>query len=239
MRYELFGLLILAWIMVYFCLWKSVKATGKVVYVTATVPYLLLITFLVRGCTLPGATKGLEFLFRPKWEMMLDPMVWVYAAAQVFNSIGIGFGSLVAFASYNRFHGPILRDTMIVTFVDAVTCILCGVAVFSTMGNLAHEQGVSVEEVVADGPGLVFVVFPHALAKLPLPQVWSVVFFAMLLLLGIDSQFATVEVIITSLTDGCGEFVKRYLRRHEVLVAIVCMFAFVCGIPNIFQVISK
>ena len=52
---------------------------------------------------------------------------------------------------------------------------------------------------ITQGPGLVFVVFPHALAKMPLPQLWSVVFFGMLVLLGIDSQFATVEVIITSL----------------------------------------
>ena len=35
--------------------------------------------------------------------------VWVYAAAQVFNSIGIAFGSMIAFASYNPFHGRIFR----------------------------------------------------------------------------------------------------------------------------------
>ena len=61
--------------------------------------------------------------------------VWVYAAAQVFNSIGIAFGSLIAFASYNKFHGPILRDTLIVVIIDAVTCMLCGLAVFSTLGE--------------------------------------------------------------------------------------------------------
>ena len=98
------------------------------------------------------------------------------------------FGCLVAFASYNPFHGPILRDTLIVVVVDAITCIICGLCVFSTMGNLALEQGVSVDDVIADGPGLVFVVFPHALAKMPIPQLWSGLFFFMLILLGIDSQ---------------------------------------------------
>ena len=66
--------------------------------------------------------------------------MWVYAAAQVFNSVGIAFGSLIAFSSYNKFHGPILRDTLIVVIVDAITCLLCGFCVFSAMGNLAHEQ---------------------------------------------------------------------------------------------------
>ena len=51
-RWELFVLLIIAWIVVYFCIFKSVKATGKVVYVTATVPVLLLITFLIRDAAL-------------------------------------------------------------------------------------------------------------------------------------------------------------------------------------------
>eukprot|EP00095_Tigriopus_kingsejongensis_P003138 maker-scaffold438_size171652-snap-gene-0.42 protein:Tk03138 transcript:maker-scaffold438_size171652-snap-gene-0.42-mRNA-1 annotation:"hypothetical protein DAPPUDRAFT_203278" len=235
-RWELLGLLVLAWIIVYFCLWKSVKATGKVVYFTATVPYVLLIVFLVRGLTLPGAWDGIRFFLEPQWEKMMEAKVWVYAAAQVFNSIGIAFGSLIAFSSYNRFHGPILRDTLLVTIIDALTCILCGFCVFSTMGNLALEQGTTVDKVVSDGPGLVFVVFPHALSGLPWPQVWSTVFFAMLILLGIDSQFATVEVIITSIKDGLGDSFEHYFRRHEFLVLLVCLVAMAFGIPYIFEV---
>ena len=53
---------------------------------------------------------------------------------------------------------------------------------------LGRFQGKTVDDIVTDGPGLVFVVFPHALSKMPLPQLWSVVFFGMLILLGIDSQ---------------------------------------------------
>lgn len=234
-RWELFGLLILAWVIVYFCLWKSVKATGKVVYFTATVPYVLLIVFLIRALRLPGAMDGLRFFLEPQWEKMLEARVWVYAAAQVFNSIGIAFGSLIAFSSYNRFHGPILRDTLLVTIIDALTCILCGFCVFSTMGNLALEQGTTVDKVVADGPGLVFVVFPHALSGLPLPRVWSGVFFSMLLLLGIDSQFATVEVIITSIKDGLGDRFEHYFKRHEILVLAVCTVSFAFGIPFVFN----
>lgn len=234
-QWELFGFLVLAWVLVYFCIWKSVKTTGKVVYFTATFPYVLLIAFLVRGCTLPGAMTGIKYFIQPQWDKMLESKVWIYAAAQVFNSIGIAFGCLVAFSSYNKFHGPILRDTLLVVIVDALTCIICGFCVFSTMGNLALEQQKSIDDVIADGPGLVFVVFPHALAKMPIPQLWSSLFFFMLILLGIDSQFATVEVIITSLKDGCGDWIDKYIHRHEILVLIVCFLGFLFGIPHVFR----
>ena len=112
-NWELFGFLVLAWIIVYFCIWKSVKTTGKVVMFTATFPYVLLIAFVIRGCTLDGAMDGINFFIQPQWDKMMESKVWIYAAAQVFNSVGIAFGCLVAFASYNPFHGPILRDTLV------------------------------------------------------------------------------------------------------------------------------
>ncbi len=233
LRVELFLLLIAAWVMVYLCLWRGVALTGKIVYLTACVPCFLLIGFAVRGLTLTGASKGLEFFFKPDWSRILEVKIWVNAASQVFNSIGIGFGSLIAFSSYNKFRGPVLRDTLIVTFVDAIVSIVCGIAVFSVLGNLAHEQGKDVKDVVTDGPGLVFVVFPHALSQMPFPQLWSVIFFLMLLFLGIDSQFATVEVIITSIKDGCHGM--EFKIRHEVLVLLVCLASFICGIPHVFQ----
>ena len=148
--------------------------------------------------------------------------------------MGIAFGSLIAFSSYNKFRGPVLRDTLIVTLVDAFISLLCGCAVFAVLGNLAHQQDKEVDQVVADGPGLVFVVFPHALSQMPYPQLWSVVFFCLVLFLGVDSQFATVEVIITSIKDGW-EGASKYKLSQEMLVLIVCVSSFFCGLPHIFQ----
>ena len=59
----------------------------------------------------------------------------------MFNSVGIAFGSLIAFSSYNKFRGPVLRDTLIVTMVDAGISLMCGTAVFAVLGHLAHQQG--------------------------------------------------------------------------------------------------
>ena len=71
---------------------------------------------------------------------------------------------------------------------------------------------------------------------MPIPQLWSVTFFFMLLLLGIDSQFSTVEVIITTLKDGFSDYIDRYIKHHEILVLLVCILGFLFGIPHIFNV---
>lgn len=234
-RLELVLALFCAWILVYFSLWKSIKSSGKVVYVTATVPYLLIGVFLWRALTLDGAEIGLKYFFQPKWELLLEAEVWVNAAAQNFNSIGIAFGSLIAFSSYNKSSNNIIMDTWAISLTNSFTSLLAGLIVFSTLGNIAKEQGAEIDDVVAQGPGLVFVVYPQALAKFPYANIWAALFFFMLLILGLDSQFATVEVIITSLKDGFPDLVRKYLKRHEILVLIVCLISFLLGLPNVTQ----
>lgn len=235
LRIELFLALLGAWILVYFCLWKSIKSSGKVVYVTATLPYLLIGAFLWRALTLPGAHTGLKYFFTPRWELLLEGQVWVAAAAQNFNSIGIAFGSLIAFSSYNKFNNNIILDTWAISLTNSFTSLLSGMIVFSTLGNIAFEQSKEMDEVVAEGPGLVFMVYPQALAKMPYGGIWAVLFFLMLLILGLDSQFANVEVIITSLQDGFPTWIKKNLKHHEILVLIVCLISFLCGLPNVMQ----
>lgn len=76
MRWELLACLAVAWILVYFCLWKGIKSSGKVVYVTATLPYLFIGAFIVRALTLPGSELGLVYFFSPKWETLLEAKVF-------------------------------------------------------------------------------------------------------------------------------------------------------------------
>ncbi|GFQ66109.1 sodium- and chloride-dependent glycine transporter 1 [Trichonephila clavata] len=53
--------LLIAWVLVFVCVMRGIKSSGKVVYVTATLPYVVLLCFLVRGLTLPGASSGILF----------------------------------------------------------------------------------------------------------------------------------------------------------------------------------
>lgn len=172
---------------------------------------MLIVIFLGRALTLEGAELGLRYFFKPNWSLLKNANVWINAAAQNFNSLGIAFGSMISFASYNKYNNNFLHDVLAVSFVNAITSLLVGIFAFATIGNIAWEQSSSVEAVISDGkhglneikmnkidvifffftgPGLIFVVYPQAMAKMPAGQMWAVLFFFMLLCLGLNSQVA-------------------------------------------------
>ncbi|XP_049434163.1 sodium- and chloride-dependent GABA transporter ine isoform X1 [Epinephelus fuscoguttatus] len=232
-RWELFGYLIISWVVVYLCIFKGVKSTGKVVYFTAVFPYFILFALLINNVQLPGAKNGILYFVTPVWNKLFEVKVWVNAAAQVFNSIGIAFGSMISMASYNKFNNNILRDALIVSITNSFTSILAGFVIFSAIGYMAHTHNLPVENIATDGPGLVFVVYPEVLSTMPVFQLWAPLFFFMLLCLGLDSQFATVEVAVTFIKDEFGAQILRFLKREELLVLAVCITGFILGIPHV------
>ncbi|XP_044126399.1 sodium- and chloride-dependent glycine transporter 2 [Bufo gargarizans] len=231
-RWPLVFSLFLAWVIVYASLAKGIKTSGKVVYFTATFPYVVLIILLIRGVTLPGAGAGIWYFITPNWEKLKDAMVWKDAATQIFFSLSAAWGGLITLSSYNKFHNNLYRDTLIVTCTNSATSIFAGFVIFSVIGFMANELKVDIDKVADQGPGIAFVVYPEALTRLPLSPFWAIIFFLMLLTLGLDTMFATIETIVTSVTD---EFPK-YLRTHKAIFTLICCISFfIMGFPMITQ----
>ncbi|KAI0230642.1 Sodium- and chloride-dependent GABA transporter ine [Lamellibrachia satsuma] len=239
--------LLVSWILVYLSLWKGIRLTGKIVYFTATFPYVVIFLMLIRGVTLPGSKRGIDFFIYPQWHLLRQPKTWINAAMQNFNSVGIAFGSMMTFASYNRRDSNIFRSVLAITLVNSATSIIAGFAVFSILGHIALNQGQEVKDVVTEGPGLVFIVYPEAFSTMPagFSQLFSILFFIMLLCLAIDSQvtIATItlhwltatelEVVVTAIEDGIGRKTSKYMYRKELLVLLVCGVCFLLGLPYI------
>ncbi|KRX44936.1 Sodium- and chloride-dependent GABA transporter 1 [Trichinella murrelli] len=199
-QWELLLILTGIWIMTYFVLWKGITEARKVIYFCAIAPYILLIVLLIRGVTLSGASMGLKAFLTPNITKLTDITVWRDAGTQVFYSSGIGFGSLVAIGSHNNFNHNVYRDSIIMCLINAGTSMTAGIAVFSILGHLSMTLQVPLNDVVQSGVGLIFQVYPEAVSRLPIPQLWSVLFFLMIAILGIDSQSGQYWL---TLIDSC------------------------------------
>jgi len=230
-RWELALCLLIAWVVCYFCIWKGVKSSGKVVYFTATFPFLMLIVFVIRGVTLDGAMDGINFYLTPNMTKLSEAQVWVDAGTQVFFSYTICLGAMISLGSYNKFNNNCLKDCIMLSILNSGTSLISGFAVFSVLGFMSKQQGRKIQEVASSGPGLAFITYPKAITMMPGSQFWAVLFFIMILLLGLDSQFVDTEGFITSVTDLFPKLRKE--NNRKVFIGIICFLSYLFALSMV------
>ncbi len=201
--------LVVTWAVMYLCIFRGVRLVGKVVMWTVPLPWLMLLILTIRGLTLDGAVRGLEYYLEPNWSRLADPTTWRWAFGQMFFSMSLAFGIMITYASFLHRKSDLNNNAAITGLADVGTSFVAGLAVFATLGGMAYASAmagaaVPVEKVAAAGPDLTFVAFPYALAQLPYAAYFSAVFFTSLLLLGIDSAFSITESVLASIVDKTG-----------------------------------
>ncbi|KAB1252711.1 Sodium- and chloride-dependent neutral and basic amino acid transporter B [Camelus dromedarius] len=145
--------LLLAWLIVGAALFKGIKSSGKVVYFTAIFPYVVLLILLIRGATLDGASKGISYYIgaQSNFTKLREAQVWKDAATQIFYSLSVAWGGLVALSSYNKFNNNCFSDAIVVCLTNCLTSVFAGFAIFSILGHMAHISGKEVSQVVKSG----------------------------------------------------------------------------------------
>ncbi|CAG5123119.1 unnamed protein product [Candidula unifasciata] len=220
------------WQLLIFCNKRQRLYDCNVMHFAAPFPYLVLLILLVRGCTLPGAAEGIKFYIVPRWEKLTEFNVWGDAALQIFYSVGMAWGGIITMASYNKFNNNVYRDAMLVPLINCGTSFFAGFVIFSVLGFMAHEVNTSVDKIVSQGPGLTFVAYPEAIAKMPVSPLWSVLFFFMLFTIGLDSQFGMFETILSGIIDEFPHFLRK---KKTILTAVACFIEFLLGLACITQ----
>ncbi|XP_075115752.1 sodium- and chloride-dependent neutral and basic amino acid transporter B(0+)-like [Leptodactylus fuscus] len=221
--------LLLSWIIIGAALFKGIKSSGKVVYFTAIFPYVVLLILLIRGATLEGAYEGINYYIGTQSDIskLYDAQVWKDAATQIFFSLSTAWGGLVALSSYNKFRNNCYADAIMVCITNCLTSVFAGFAIFSILGHMAFKAEKEVKDVVGSGFALAFIAYPEALSQLPVAPLWSILFFFMLLTLGLDSQFASVETITTTIHDAYPKVMKK---MRGVITVGACIMFFLLGL---------
>ncbi|SNC71371.1 neurotransmitter:Na+ symporter, NSS family [Kytococcus aerolatus] len=191
-----FAALALIWVVcigvVLFGIDRGIGGVNKVLLPTLFAAFVALV---VRALFLEGAMAGLDAFFSPNWGALKDPAVWVAAYGQVFFSTSVAIGAMLTYASYLKLRTNLTGSGLVVAFSNASFEVLAGIGVFACIGFLAGQQGVGVDEAVAGGPGLAFVVFPALISEMPFGQFFGVLFFGCLVVAGVTSLVSLIQVV--------------------------------------------
>ncbi|CAI2736833.1 unnamed protein product [Schistosoma spindalis] len=231
-QWDLALCLLLTWVIIYLCIWKGIKTSAKIMYVTALLPYVFIITLLIRTALLDGASNGLIHYLKPDWSKLTDMTVWSDAGTQIFFSYSIGLGVLTAFGSYNKIQHNSFRDCCLFALANTFTSLLSGCVIFCTLGYMSYISKIPLNQIAESGPGLGFIVYPKAIGTMPGSPFWSICFFIMIILLGIDSMFAGVEGFIAAAGDYFPHALENKWIRC-IFVGCVCIASYLIGLSMV------
>ncbi|GGK69641.1 sodium-dependent transporter [Ornithinimicrobium pekingense] len=174
---------------------------------------------VVRALTLDGAMDGLDAFFTPDWGALTDLSVWIAAYSQIFFSLSIAFGIMVTYASYQRRKANMTSSGLVVAFANSSFELLAGIGVFATLGFLAFQQNVAIDELEGlTGPILSFVTFPAVISQMPGGNIFGIVFFASLVMAGFTSLISILLGVAATVQEKFG--LSR--RAAAISVSAVC-----------------
>lgn len=149
--------------------------------------FLLIITLCVRSLTLPGASKGLNFLFSPDFSK-IDANTILAALGQAFFSLSIGMGTVITYASYIQKKENLGKIALSVTAADFILALLAGIMIFPAVFAFGIEP--------SSGPGLVFMTIPSIFEQIPFGNIFAIIFFLLLAIAALTSSISLLEVIV-------------------------------------------
>ena len=191
------------------------KGIERLSTITMPILFLLLAVFCCYTLTLDGAGQGVKFFLSPDFSK-ITPSVVVSAMGQAFFSLSLGMGILVTYASYFPKDTNLTRTSVTVCISTLLVAILMGLIIFPALTSF----GLSDRDV--SGTTLVFVTLPEMFTHMPGTQLWSIAFFALLLIAALTSTVSLAEVPIAYIQH-------RYNTKRSTAVLVTLLPIAACA----------
>lgn len=210
--------ILIVWILVWFISHRDLeKGLGKVSRFLVPFLFVIMIFIVIFSLTLPGASIGLSELYNPDWSLLTDFNIWVLAFGQIIFSLNIGLSGTITFAGYLKEDTDIISNTVIIALANSLFENFAAIAVFSILGYMSLQTSVPVENLISQGTGLIFVIYPTIFNIL---GQWSYIigplFFVTIFIAGLTSILTMIEPISFSIQN------KFNISRKKT-VTILCI----------------
>jgi NSS family neurotransmitter:Na+ symporter len=183
---------------------------------------ILVVILAIRAVTLPGAERGLAFLFTPDLAGLGNSRVWLEALTQNAWDTGAGWGLALTYAIYMRVREDTTVNAFVLGFGNNSISLLAGIMVLCTVFSIRPDA--ASEIVGAGNTGLTFIWVPQLFAAMPAGRLFMTLFFLALLFAALTSLISMVELATRALVD-------RGIAREKA-IAWVAAAGFVMGIPS-------
>jgi len=224
-RFEIISSLLavwfMCWLIVYFGIEKGVERANKIFM---PLLFALIIILAVWSVSLRGAGLGLAVYLKPDFSLLAHPQIWIDAFTQIFFTLSLGFGIMIAYASYLPKKAEIVKDAFIICIGNCIFSFIAGFAVFGTLGYMAYSTNQPITEVVKESIGLAFVAYPQAISLMPaFSQFFGILFFTSLVIAGISSAISILEAFAAAIID-------KFHYSRAAVVTFICTTGFMGSI---------
>ena len=192
------------------------KGIERISKVLMPLLFVMMLVLIGRGLMLPGATAGLEFLFK------FDPSTFTWSALLqamgfTFFSLCVGCGCMLTYGSYLDKGSNLVGGCLWITFLAVVSSILGGLMIMPSVFAFDLDP--------TAGPGLTFITMPAVFAQLPFGQVFAVIFYLCIVVAAVTSSVSMIEIVVAFLVD------EHRLSRSAAAMLATLALAIVGALP--------
>jgi len=215
--------MLVGWVIIWFISHRDLEeGLGRVSKFLVPLLFIIMIIIVGFSLTLPGASIGLAQLFNPDWSLLGHFEIWMAAFGQIVFSLSLGMSIAFTYASYTKDGSDLITNTISIALANSLFENFAALGVFSILGYMSLQSGTAVADLVTQGTGLVFIVYPTVFNVLgQWAYVLGPLFFLTVYLAGLTSILSTIEPLAFSIQNKFG------LTRHKTMTILVVVGALI------------
>ena len=188
---------------------KSIERTNKVMMPLFFVIFLIL---AVRVAFLAGSGEGYAFMFTPRWEMLADPMIWIWAMGQAFFSLSVTGSGMIVYGAYLSKEEDVVGVAQHTALFDTIAALVAALVMIPACFSYGLDVGA--------GPSLLFVTLPTILKDIPFGQLFAIILYVAMIFAGVSSLQNMFEAVAESLIH---KFPKLNRTAALVILCVICL----------------
>ena len=217
--------MLVGWVIIWFISHRDLeKGLGRVSKILVPLLFIIMVIIVGFSLTLPGASVGLAELFHPDWSLLGNFDIWMAAFGQIVFSLSLGMSIAFTYASYTKDDADLVTNTISIALANSLFENFAALGVFSILGYMSVHSGIAVADLVTQGTGLVFIVYPTVFNVLGnWAYLLGPLFFLTVYLAGLTSILSTIEPLAFSIQNKFGLTRKRTMTILIVVGAVASM----------------